>query len=103
MGTARANARPKMNAGIAAEYLDSQNVFVLRHPSHLPVLSPCDFQLFDLIKEKLAAQEYGSRSVLRTAVYECLLHIATEAYEMCFEQWRDRLRLCIQSAGEYFE
>ncbi|GFR85242.1 transposase [Elysia marginata] len=47
---------------------------VLPHPAYSPALAPCDFWLFPILKDRLAGRK-----------------------------WQIRLKLCIESYGEYFE
>ena len=47
-----------------ANYLESESVTVIRQPVNSPNLAPCDFWLFDLIKQNLSDQD-SSKSLHR--------------------------------------
>ena len=48
----RDNERPHVHAYVI-NYLESQGITIMPHPPSSPDLAPCDFWLFDLIKENL--------------------------------------------------
>ncbi|CAH1998866.1 unnamed protein product [Acanthoscelides obtectus] len=63
------------------QYLTEENVELLDHPPYSPDLSPNDFFTFPKIKNRLRANEWN----------------------MCFENWFERMQMCINLRGEYFE
>lgn len=71
------------------------------HPHNSPDLSPCDFQLFDLIKENLA--DHNDSESLHNAVVEFMYSVSKEEYRKNFDKWIQRMQLCVDSEGEYFE
>jgi hypothetical protein len=50
------NGRPHVHRDVS-DYLESEGLAIMPHPPHSPDLSPCDFWLFDLIKENLSDQD----------------------------------------------
>jgi transposase len=94
------NARPHHSAEVH-RYLEANHVSILRHPAYSPDLSPCDFWLFSVLKDRLAGQSYGTLSQMGTAVYHCLKVIPKEAYERCYQNWEEKLKLCIEQNGQY--
>ncbi|CAH2010449.1 unnamed protein product [Acanthoscelides obtectus] len=74
------------------QYLTEENVELLDHPPYSPVLSPNDFFTFPKIKNKLRGQRFQSPEE------------AVDAFKNdCFENWFDRMQMCINLRGEYFE
>ena len=53
----RDNAGPHVYKDIV-KYLESQGITTIRQPVNSPDLAPCDFQLFDLIKQIKTAQNH---------------------------------------------
>ena len=49
------NGRPHVHRDVSS-YLQSEGITIIPHPPNSPDLSPCDFWLFDFIKENLADQ-----------------------------------------------
>jgi histone-lysine N-methyltransferase SETMAR len=50
------NGRPHIHKDVS-NYLESEGLTIIPHPPNSPDLSPCDFWLFDLIKDNLAEQD----------------------------------------------
>ena len=55
------NVRPHFHEDVI-RYLQSEGVTVMSHPLNSPDLSPCDFWLFDLIKQNIGDQD-GAESL----------------------------------------
>ncbi|CAH2015084.1 unnamed protein product, partial [Acanthoscelides obtectus] len=67
------------------QYLTEENVKLLVHPPYSPDLSPNDFFTFPKIKNRLREE-------------------AVDAFKnACFENWFERMQMCINLRGEYFE
>jgi histone-lysine N-methyltransferase SETMAR len=84
-----------------SNYLELEGLTIISHPPNSPDLSPCDFWLFDLIKENLTDQ--NDSESLYDAVSEFMYSINKEEYRKTFEKWTERMRLCIDNQGDYFE
>ncbi|CAF4173181.1 unnamed protein product, partial [Rotaria magnacalcarata] len=50
------NGRPHVHKNVS-DYLESEGLVIILHPPKSPDLSPCDFWLFDSIKDNLVNQE----------------------------------------------
>jgi histone-lysine N-methyltransferase SETMAR len=50
------NGRPHVHEDVVS-YLESKGVTIMPHPPNSPDLAPCDFWLFDLIKQNLDDQD----------------------------------------------
>ncbi|CAH1996813.1 unnamed protein product, partial [Acanthoscelides obtectus] len=66
-------------------YLTEENVELFDHPPYSADLSPNDFFTFPKIKNRLGGQRFQSPD------------------EACFENWFERMQICINLRGEYFE
>jgi len=71
------------------------------HPPISPDLAPCDFWLFDLIKENLADQ--NDSESLSSAVTKFMYSLNKEEYKKTFDKWIQRMQLCVDNEGDYFE
>jgi len=68
-----------------------------------PDLSPCDFFLFPQLKNHLKGRHFGTLDNIQKSVTDELKSIPAEAFQHCYEQWKQRLRLCVAVQGNYFE
>ena len=66
-------------------YLESEGITIIPHPPNSPDLSPCDFWLFDLIKQNLTDQ--NDSESLHDAVTEFMNSLNKEEYRKTFEKW----------------
>ena len=94
------NGRPHVHKDVLT-YLESEGLTVMPHPPNSPDLSPCDFWLFDLIKQNLNDQN-DSQS-LYDAVVSFMYSLSKEEYKKTFEKWVERMQMCIDNQGDYFE
>jgi len=94
------NGRPHVHKDVSA-YLQSEGLTIIPHPPNSPDLSPCDFWLFDLIKDNLSNQD-DSES-LHDAVIDFMNSLNPDEYKKTFEKWIERMQLCVDSHGDYFE
>ena len=78
---------------------------MLPGPAYLPDLALYDFFLFPHLNKCLAGRSFKSWSVLDTADFLCLMHIAKEGYQSAFLQWIGRLEkyVAVELEGEYLE
>ena len=72
------NGRPHVHKDVLT-YLESEGLTVMPHPPNSPDLSPCDFWLFDLIKQNLDDQN-DSQS-LYDAVVSFMYSLSKEEYK----------------------
>ena len=83
------------------EYLKEEGLNLLPHPRYSPDLAPCDYWLNDYLKRNLTDQT-DEKSLLK-AVTKILNEIPKDEYKKTFEKLLDRMELCINNNGEYFE
>ena len=77
---------PAHKSATVQEYLIESWLDVLDHPPYSPDLSPCDFRLFQRLKEMLAGHCFESCCGIGSAVYQCLQHIPKEDYRAAFRK-----------------
>jgi [histone H3]-lysine36 N-dimethyltransferase SETMAR len=85
------------------DYLQQERVKLLPHLPYRPDLAPCDFFLFPKLKKALGGKRYERVECLARAVQAVVDGIPKEEYYTCFEDWRRRLKLCIEAEGKCFE
>ena len=94
------NAKPHTKKE-AIDYIKAQGFQLMSHPSYSPDLSPCDFWLNDYIKSHLPDKR--SEDSLHNAIIDVLNDIPEEEYRKTFEKLLERMQMCINNDGEYFE
>lgn len=94
------NAPPHRNS-IVNNYLAERSFTVIPHPAYSPDLAPCDFWLFGFIKHQL--KTYSDEKSLKDGVTQILNDIPEKMYRKSFENWIERMKLCIKYGGDYFE
>jgi hypothetical protein len=72
------------------------------HPLYSPDLAPCDFWLFQKLKNVLKGQRFADIPDVPRNV-TLLQGIPENVFQGCFLQWHHHLTKCIASQGEYFE
>ena len=72
-------------------------------PTYSPNLSPCDFFLFSRLKNHLKGRHFGTLDNIQKSVADELKGIPAEAFQHCYEQWKQRLRRCVVAQGNYFK
>lgn len=94
------NARPHVHENVK-NFLNFNGINIIDHPPYSPDLAPCDFWLFNEIKKRLPNQI--SKEQLGPKITEILNSIPKEEYQKTFQKWIERMKLCIENQGDYFE
>ncbi|CAF4847578.1 unnamed protein product [Rotaria sp. Silwood1] len=94
------NARPHTHSDVI-NYLTEQHIKIMPHPPYSPDLAPCDYWLNDYIKCNLSDQP-NEKSLAR-AVFKVVKNIPEEEYKKTFDKLLERMELCINNHGDYFE
>jgi len=94
------NAKPHV-ASEVKNFLKKEGLNVMPHPPYSPDLSPCDFWLFDYIKRNL--QDETNKDSLFKSITKIVENIPEKEYKKTFERLIERMQLCIENKGEYFE
>ncbi len=94
------NATPHINH-IVFDYLQQEKIQVMAHPPYSPDLAPSDFWLFNRLKRNLdTCQDAQS---LAKAIANELNSIPVHEYQNTFHKWTERMKLCVEHQGDYFE
>ena len=67
-------------------YLESEGIKIIRQPANSPDLGPCNFWLFDLIKQNLSDDD--SSQPLHPAITKIIHSIDKNDYRKTFDKWR---------------
>jgi len=94
------NARPHVHSNVR-NFLQSKGLGEIDHSPYSPDLAPCDFWLFDYIKERL--DDEPCAETLATSVTNILHSIPATEYHKTFKKYIERLELCVLAEGDYFE
>ncbi len=94
------NARPHRHTAVS-DYLQSEGFTIVPHPPNSPDLAPCDFWLFDLIKQNIGDQ--SDSDSLHRAVMDFMYSVDKKEYKKTFDKWIERMKLCVNNEGDYFE
>ncbi|CAH1996407.1 unnamed protein product [Acanthoscelides obtectus] len=78
------------------QYLTEENVELLDHPPYSHDLSPNDFFTFPKIKNRL-------REEAADAFKNAVVDLPANEWNKSFENWFERMKMCINLRGEYFE
>ena len=65
--------------------------------------SPCDFFLFPRLKNHSKGRHFGTLDNIQKSVTDELKGIPAEAFQHCYEQWKQRLRRFVAAQGNYFQ
>ena len=66
-------------------------------------LSSCDFFLFPRLKNHLKERHLGTLDNIQKSLTNEMKGIPTEAFQHCYEQWKQHLCRCVAAQGNYFE
>ncbi|CAH2005046.1 unnamed protein product [Acanthoscelides obtectus] len=85
------------------QYLTEESVELLVYPPYSPDLSPNDFFTFPKIKNSLRGQRFQSPEEAVDALKNAVLDLPANEWNKCFENWFERMQMCINLRGECFE
>ncbi|CAH1997074.1 unnamed protein product [Acanthoscelides obtectus] len=85
------------------QYLTEENVELLDNPPYNPDLSPTDFFTSPKIKNRLRGQRFQSPEEAVDAFKNAILDLPANEWNKCFENFLERMQMCINLRGEYFE
>ena len=94
------NAKSHMHTDVV-NYLESEGIKIIRQPANSPDLAPCDFWLFDLIKQNFS--NHDSSQSLHRAITKIIHSIHKKDYIKTLDKSLERMQLCINNQGNYFE
>ncbi|XP_065643012.1 histone-lysine N-methyltransferase SETMAR-like [Hydra vulgaris] len=94
------NAQPHVTKTVT-NCLNQAGITIIRYPPYSPDLAPSDYWLFDLIKKNLVNDTDVESQ--KTRITKLLQSIPKEEYKKMFDKWLERMQLCIDNDGHYFE
>ena len=89
------------NCAITKKFLEKKKIKILRHPPYSPDLSPCDYYMFNKIKNKLKGKVFRSSHHLKLAWVSALKELTKNDFHTCFRMWFDQILNCIKNNGGY--
>jgi hypothetical protein len=66
-------------------------------------MAPCDVWLFSKLKRTLTGFRFDSREDIMWNVTKELRSLPEEAFQKCFQQWKEHWAKCVESQGAYLE
>ena len=66
-------------------------------------VNTCDFFLFPRLKNHLKGRHFNTLDNIQNSVTDELKGIPAEAFQHCYEHWKQHLRRCVTAQGNYFE
>jgi len=88
---------PSMN------FWQKKSIPVVPQPPYSPNLGPCDFFLLPRLKNHLKGRHFDTLDNIQNSVTDELKGIPAEAFQHCYEKWKQRLRRCVAAQENYFE
>ena len=83
------------------DYLKSDDIIIIPPSPNSRDFSPCDFWLFNLIKQDLLDQ--NNSEPLYRAVFNFMNSLDKEEDRKTFNKWVQRMHLCMDNDSDYFE
>jgi hypothetical protein len=68
-----------------------------------PEVSPCDFWLFQILKQKMKERVFQSEEQILAAITESWNGLTFEDIQRVFHNWMERLIWVIANSGEYYQ
>jgi transposase len=91
------------NGAKIAEKLEKRHMKRAPHPPYSPELSPCDFWLFRILKQKMKERGFQSEEQILAAISESWNELTFEYIQRVFHNWMERLTWVIANSGEYYQ
>jgi transposase len=94
---------PAHSSHLIQSFLAKHGIPVVRQAPYSPDMAPCDFWLFPKLKMPLKGSRFDSCEDIMWNAMKELRSLPEEAFQKCFQQWRERWAKCVESRGVYFE
>jgi histone-lysine N-methyltransferase SETMAR len=91
------------NGAYITEKLEERHVARALHPPYSLDLSPCDFWLFGILKQKMKERVFQSEEQILTAITESWNEPTFEDIQRIFHNWVERLIWVIANSGEHYQ
>jgi hypothetical protein len=93
---------PAHSSHLIQGFLAKHGIPQVRQAPYSPDMAPCDFWLFQRLKTPLKGCRFASREDIIQNATAQLHAIPKEAFQNCFQRWKDRWAKCVDSQGAYF-
>lgn len=94
---------PAHKAQVVVDFLASEHIQEVGHPPYSPDLAPCDFFVFPNVKRLMRGVRYESPKEAVDAFRELIESLPSSSWSSCWTKWFERMQLCIDCNGDYFE
>ena len=94
---------PAHRSHVVVDFLARERIQEVGHPPYSPDLAPCDFFVFPNVKRIMRGIRYESPEAAVEAFIELIEGLPASAWSSCFSKWFERMKLCMDVGGEYFE
>ena len=91
------------NSKLVTDYLKDLKIKILKHPPYSPDLSPCDFWLFPLIKQRLREMINNSLDDVIDRFSKEVNKLISSDFNKCFDEWIRRCKEVCQKNGDYIK
>jgi transposase len=91
------------NGAKIIEKLEKRHIARAPRLAYSPDLSPCDFWLFGILKQKMKERVFRSEEQILTAITESWNELTFEDIQGVFHNWMEHLILVIANCGEYYQ
>lgn len=85
------------------DYLRSVEQSLWTHPPYSPDLSPCDYWIFPIVKDKIKGHRFENIQDVETATKRELNALPKADFARCFNNLAARYQKCLDAGGSYFE
>jgi hypothetical protein len=90
------------NGNKISEKLAKRNTERALHPPYSPDISPCDFWLFGMRKQKMKDREFQSQQAFLSAVAKMWNELTFADVQCVFQKWMERRTEVVGNNGEYY-
>jgi hypothetical protein len=90
------------NARMVTEELGRLKLHRVPHPPYSPDLSPSDFWLFGMLKDRIKDRLFRAIEEIITAVHRVWSEVTLDDLQSVFFNWMERLGYVIDHEGEYY-
>ncbi|XP_021935815.1 uncharacterized protein LOC110837702 [Zootermopsis nevadensis] len=84
-------------------FLAKNGILQVRQAPYSPDMTPCVFWLFSRMKTPPEGSRFDSREGIIQNATAQLHTILKQAFQNCFQRWKDRWAKYVESQGAYFE
>jgi hypothetical protein len=94
---------PAHSSHLIQGFLAKRAIPQVRQVPYSPDMAPCGFWLFPRLKTPLKDSRFDSREDIIQNATAQLHTIPKQAFQNCFQRWKDRWSKCVESQGANFE